>query len=57
MQYAFPCSQASSERIWSIFDFIQTKRRNKLSAEKTIELVCLYANADVGKNKRDMVNV
>ena len=27
------------------------------TAEKTIKMVCLYADADVGKDERDIVNV
>ena len=55
--YAIPCSQAASERIWSIFDFIHSKRRNRLSAEKTIKLVSLYAHAELVKDERNLVNI
>jgi hypothetical protein len=32
--FKVPASQAASERAWSIYDFIVTKRRNRLSPEK-----------------------
>lgn len=38
------CNSASCERIWSKFSLIHTKIRNKLSAEKTIELCLIYAH-------------
>ena len=55
--YSIPCSQAASERIWSIFDFIHSKRRNKLSAEKTIKLVSLYAHGDFVSNELDLFRI
>ena len=55
--YSIPCSQAASERIWSIYDFLHSKRRNRLSANKTTKLVCLYVNEDVGENEANLVNV
>ena len=39
---SFPTSSAASEGIWSIFDFIHSKRRNRLSDEQM--LVFVYAN-------------
>lgn len=39
------CSSASSERIWSIFSFIHTKLRNRLSSEKVDKLAFLYVNS------------
>lgn len=42
--FACSSSSASSERSWSIHDFIHTKRRNRLSTEKVRKLVFVYAN-------------
>jgi hypothetical protein len=41
---AIPTSQAAAERVWSMNDFIHTKRRNRLSAKKVTKLVQLYMN-------------
>ena len=38
-------SSASSERVWSVFDFIHSKKRNRLSNEKVDELVFINANS------------
>lgn len=40
-----PTSSASSERSWSIHDFIHTKRRNRLDARRVEKLVFIYSNA------------
>ena len=40
--FVVPTSSAASERIWSVYDFIHTKRRNRLSTDKVDKL---YANA------------
>ena len=42
--YNTPVSNAASERAWSSFDFIHTKRRNKLLNEKVRKLVFIYTN-------------
>ncbi|CAK4221050.1 unnamed protein product [Aphanomyces euteiches] len=52
-----PTSQAASERVWSINDFIHSKRRNRLSVEKASKLVILYANARVSKKERNIVDI
>jgi hypothetical protein len=44
---AIPTSQAASERVWSMYDFIHTKRRNRLSSKKVTQLVQLYMNGDL----------
>jgi hypothetical protein len=41
--YSIPTSQAATERVWSYYDFIHSKRRNRLSVEKATKLVFLYA--------------
>ncbi|OWZ09766.1 hypothetical protein PHMEG_00017477 [Phytophthora megakarya] len=43
--YTIPTSSAASERSWSIHDFIHTKRRNRLDAERVETLVYIYCNA------------
>ena len=45
--FVVPTSSAASERIWSVYEFIHTKRRNRLSTEKVDKLVSLYANAAI----------
>ena len=40
-----PISNASSERAWSTFDFIHTKKRNRLLNEKVKKLVFIYTNS------------
>jgi len=42
--FAIPTSQASSERLWSIYEFIHNKRRNRLGHEKAAGLVIMYAS-------------
>ena len=36
--FKVPTSQSASERAWSIYDFILTKRRNRLNPEKVTKL-------------------
>lgn len=38
------CSSAFSERVWSIFNFVHNKLRNRLAADKVDKLVFLYVN-------------
>ena len=38
------CGACSCERNWSSYDFIHTKRRNRLSASKCADLVYVYSN-------------
>ncbi|GMF32165.1 unnamed protein product [Phytophthora fragariaefolia] len=45
MIFTIPTSSASSERSWSIQDFIHTKRRNRLDARRVEKLVFIYSNA------------
>ncbi|ETP37852.1 hypothetical protein F442_14431 [Phytophthora nicotianae P10297] len=44
MMFAIPTSSASSERSWSIYDFIHSKRRNRLHALRVEKLVFDYSN-------------
>lgn len=52
-----PTSQAAAERVWSVYNFVHTKRRNRLSHEKTTKLVQLYVNAKTAAKERDIINV
>jgi hypothetical protein len=52
-----PTSQAASERAWSIYDFILTKRRNRLNPEKVTKLVQLYMNADINEQEKSLVDI
>ncbi|KAG9401293.1 hypothetical protein AC1031_010052 [Aphanomyces cochlioides] len=54
--FSIPTSQAASERVWSIYDFILSKRRNRLGPEKVSQLVQLYCNADIS-TECNFVNV
>ena len=38
------CGACSCERNWSAFDFIHTKKRNKLSVAKAQDLVYVFSN-------------
>ena len=42
--YNTPVSNAASESAWSSFDFLHTKRRNRLLNEKVRKLVFIYNN-------------
>ena len=55
--FSIPCSQAASERVWSIFNFIHSKLRNRLSAKKTIKLVSLYAHANFVKDELNLIKI
>ena len=44
MVFAIPTSSAASERAWSIFDIIHSKRRNRLLEEKVNMLAYVYIN-------------
>lgn len=41
------CSSAASERVWSIFGFIHSRLRNRLSNEKVGKLAFLYVNCAI----------
>ena len=45
-----PTSSAASERFWSIFAFIHSKNRNRLSVERADKLVFIYCNAGLLDN-------
>lgn len=55
--FKVPTSQAASERIWSFYDFIHSKRRNKLTTEKVTMLVFIYANRITKDLQYDIVDI
>ena len=42
--YSVPTSSASSERVWKVFSFIHSKRRNRLGNQKVEKLAYIYIN-------------
>jgi hypothetical protein len=55
--FKVPTSQAASERAWSIYDFILTKRRNRLMPEKVTKLVQLYMNAELVEHENHLLEI
>jgi hypothetical protein len=55
--FKVPTSQAASERAWSIYDFILTKRRNRLKPEKVTKLVQLYMNAELVEHENHLLEI
>ena len=53
--YQIPTSSAASERVWKVFSFIHSKRRNRLKKDKVKKLAYIYVNAALldEKDKRD----
>jgi hypothetical protein len=49
------CSSAASERVWSIYKFIHSRLRNRLSNEKVQKLIFLYINCAI-LDKNDSAN-
>jgi len=43
--YQIPTSSAASERVWKVFSFIHSKRRNRLKSAKVEKLAYIYVNA------------
>lgn len=50
--FALPTSSAASERAWSIFNHIHTKKRNRLSVDKVELLVYIYINYGALKGEK-----
>lgn len=42
--FTVPTSSAAAERVWSIFSYLHTKRRNRMSMQKLEKLVFGYIN-------------
>lgn len=49
---ALTCSASSCERNWSMYSFVHNKVRNRLSTSKAEDLVYIYANAKLERQKR-----
>ncbi|RLN38147.1 hypothetical protein BBJ28_00025395 [Nothophytophthora sp. Chile5] len=49
--FSIPTSSAASERAWSIFDHIHTKKRNRLSVKKVEMLAYMYINYGTTKGE------
>lgn len=45
--FSCPTSSASSERVWSVYSFIHTKKRNRLGNEKVGKLAYIYVNSSL----------
>ncbi|KAE9048821.1 hypothetical protein PR001_g3689 [Phytophthora rubi] len=43
--FAVPNSSAASERVWSIYSFVMSKRRNPLAFEKLERIAFIYINS------------
>jgi hypothetical protein len=43
--FQVPTSSAASERVWKVFSFIHSKRRNRLKPSKVEKLAYIYINA------------
>jgi hypothetical protein len=43
--FQVPTSSAASERVWKVFSFIHSKRRNRLKSSKVEKLAFIYINA------------
>jgi hypothetical protein len=50
--FTLPTSSAASERAWSIFNHIHTKKRNRLSVDKVEKLVYIYINYAATKGEK-----
>ena len=56
INFNVPASQAAFERVWSIYDFLLTKRRNRLNPDKVTKLVKQYMNADIADVDYNFIN-
>jgi hypothetical protein len=45
--FSSPTSSAASERVWSVYAFIHSKRRNRLSNAKVEKLAYIYINSSL----------
>jgi len=52
-----PSSQAAAERVWSIYDFLHNKRRNRLGHDKVTKLVQLYTNGKRTTKAPDIIKI
>lgn len=54
--FSIPTSSASSERCWSVHEFIHSKRRNRLAPEKVEKLVFIYSNLHALGDEENLVD-
>ncbi|KAE9038299.1 hypothetical protein PR003_g8943 [Phytophthora rubi] len=45
LPFAVPTTSAASERVWSIYSFLMSKRHNRLAFEKLERIVFIYINS------------
>jgi hypothetical protein len=55
--FTIPASSAAAERSWSVFKFMHSAQRNRLSNERLIKLVFIYSNHGSKKATSDVVAV
>lgn len=48
-----PCTTSASERNWSTFEFIHSKKRNKLTSKRCNDLVYVFSNLRLANKLRD----
>ena len=51
--FAIPTSSASSERVWSVFNLIDTKKRCRLKNDTVNKLAFVYVNSQLVINQND----
>ena len=51
--FQVPTSSASSERVWSVFSLIHSKKRSRLGNEKVVKLSYIYINSNLGNSIED----
>lgn len=49
---SLPGSASSSEQNWSVYDYVHSKRRNKLKSDRASKLVFVYSSLRLTKNRR-----
>ena len=54
--FAVSSSSASSERSWSVHEFIHSKRRNRLHPDKVRKLVFVYSNLKTFLHEKKLLN-
>ena len=50
---AQPCTSSACERNWSTYEFIHTKKRNKLTSQRCNDLVFAFSNLRLANKLRD----
>ncbi|EGZ18826.1 hypothetical protein PHYSODRAFT_301322 [Phytophthora sojae] len=55
--FTIPASSAAAERSWSVFKYVHSSQRNRLTNERLIMLVFIYSNHGMKKARSDVVAV